>query len=330
VRPAHCGRILSSAAPPLHATFDHTAIAASRCDEAGQVITSKDEPLMDIRRIGFCLKEDEAQIEPILTDLVRWLEAEGLAVVFDENGGAVIGRPGITREALTQEVDLVVSLGGDGTLLSVARAAGTRSVPILGVNLGRLGFLTEVNIDEVRAALEKVLAGDGTVVPRMRLEVEAFRGGERLGHYHALNDAVLTRQVLSRMIDLEARADGVKVTTYHADGLIVSTPTGSTAYSLSAGGPLLLPGLEAIILTPICPHSLTQRPIVLPQNVELEIVVEAESGDAALTVDGQEGLDLEPGDRVVMHRSPHPVEIVASPFRDPYEILHTKLRWGHR
>ncbi len=285
---------------------------------------------MDIRRIGFCLKEDEHEVESIVLDLVRWLEGDGIGVEFDTNCGALIDRPGRSREELTGEVDLIVSFGGDGTLLSVARSAGTRRVPILGVNLGRLGFLTEVNIDEVRPALEKVLAGDGKVVPRMRLEVEAFRGDQRLGHFHSLNDAVLTRQVLSRMIDLEARADGVKVTTYHADGLIVSTPTGSTAYSLSAGGPLLLPGLEAIILTPICPHSLTQRPIVLPQDVELTIVVEQASDDAALTVDGQEGLDLEPGDRVVMHRSPYPVEIVASPFRDPYEILHTKLRWGHR
>lgn len=285
---------------------------------------------MDIRRIGFCLKEGEHQIEPVLNELVGWLESRGLSVVFDENCGALLGRPGMRREQLTGEVDLVVCFGGDGTLLSVARAAGTRRVPILGVNLGRLGFLTEVNIDEVRPALEKVLAGDVTAAPRMRLEVEVFRGEERLGHYHALNDAVLTRHVLSRMIDLVVWADGVKVTTYHADGLIVSTPTGSTAYSLSAGGPLLLPGLEAIILTPICPHSLTQRPIVLPKRVELTVAVDDESGDAALTVDGQEGLDLRAGDRVVMHRSPHPVSIVASPFRDPYEILHEKLRWGHR
>lgn len=285
---------------------------------------------MDIQRIGFCLKDGQRKVDARVRELIAWLESEGRELCFDEHCGAAVGRPGISREALTARVDLVVSLGGDGTLLSVARAAGTRRVPILGVNLGRLGFLTEVNIDELRAALEKVLAGDFKIISRMRLEVEAFRGAQRLGHYHALNDAVLTRQVLSRMIDLEARADGVKVTTYHADGLIVSTPTGSTAYSLSAGGPLLLPGLEAIILTPICPHSLTQRPIVLPQNVEIEIRVEMDSGSAALTVDGQEGLDLMPGDRVVMHRSPHPVEIIASPFRDPYEILHEKLRWGHR
>ena len=285
---------------------------------------------MNIRRLGFCLKDDQRQVDASVRELIAWLEGRGIELVFDENCGEAVGRAGVSRETLTAAVDLVVSLGGDGTLLSVARAAGTRSVPILGVNLGRLGFLTEVNLDELRPALDKVLAGEVTVVPRMRLEVEAFRGSKRLGHYHALNDAVLTRQVLSRMIDLEARADGVKVTTYHADGLIVSTPTGSTAYSLSAGGPLLLPGLEAIILTPICPHSLTQRPIVLPTAVELEIVVERESGEAALTVDGQEGLDLEPGDRVVMRRSPHPVEIVASPFRDRYEIMHEKLRWGHR
>jgi NAD+ kinase len=236
----------------------------------------------------------------------------------------------MTREALCERSDLIVVLGGDGTLLSVARSSGTRRVPILGVNLGRLGFLTEINVDELFLALDKVLAGDLRVVSHMRLEVQVQRGDATLGHFHALNDVVITKTALSRMIDLDAFADGHKVTTYHADGLILSTPTGSTAYSLSAGGPLLVPGLEAIVLTPICPHSLTQRPLVLPESAEIEVVTHARGGEAALTVDGQEGLELCDGDSVRVRRSPHSVDIVASPFRNRYEILHAKLRWGNR
>jgi len=232
-----------------------------------------------------------------------------------------------------------VVLGGDGTLLSVARAAGTRAVPILGVNLGRLGFLTEINMEELIPALDKILAGDLNVVSRMRagdlnvvsrmrLEVAVQQGDREVAHYNALNDAVITKTALSRMIDLEAYADGVLVTTYHADGLIVATPTGSTAYSLSAGGPVLLPGLAAISLTPICPHSLTQRPIVMPESVEIEIWVASSEEEVALTVDGQEGMQLSGGDRIRIRRSAHPVGIIASPFRSRFEIIHTKLHWG--
>ena len=164
----------------------------------------------------------------------------------------------------------------------------------------------------------------------MRLEVVASRGCEELGRFMALNDAVITKTALSRMIDLETFASGAAVATYHADGLIVSTPTGSTAYSLSAGGPLLLPGLEAIVLTPICPHSLTQRPLVLPVESEIEVVVHTRGGEATITMDGQQGMNLEDGDRVCMRRSPHPVDIVASPLRTRFQILQAKLRWGER
>jgi NAD+ kinase len=285
---------------------------------------------MTIRSVGVCLKHDQPQAEATVASLVAWLRERGLVVRVDEVVAAAVDLPATAREALAAEVDLIISVGGDGTLLSIARAAGTREVPILGVNLGRLGFLTEINVDELYPTLEKMLAGNVETVSRMRLEVVARRGDRERGRYLALNDAVITKTALSRMVDLEAWADGVKVTTYHADGLIVSTPTGSTAYSLSAGGPLLLPGLEAMVLTPICPHSLTQRPIVLPQTARIEIIVDTRGGEVALTVDGQEGLDLADGDRVTVQRSAHPVQIVASPFRNRYEILHAKLRWGER
>lgn len=283
---------------------------------------------MSIRTVGICLKEAQAQAEATVSELMAWLRERDIEVLADQNCAVFAGLPAVSRESLAARVDLIVAIGGDGTLLSVARATGTRSVPILGVNLGRLGFLTEINLDELFPSLDKVLAGELKIESRMRLEVHAMRGDEQLACFYALNDAVITNVALSRMIDLEAHADGVKVTTYHADGLIVSTPTGSTAYSLSAGGPLLVPDLEAILLTPICPHSLTQRPLVLPLAAQIEVRVLSQ--EVALTVDGQAGVELRDGDRVRVRRSDHPVDIVASPFRNRFDILHEKLRWGGR
>lgn len=286
---------------------------------------------MTIQRVGICLKENQPQAEGTVTELVAFLRDRSVEVLADPQCAGWAGLEPRSREFLAQEADLIVALGGDGTLLSVARASGTRSVPILGVNLGRLGFLAEVSLDEVLPTLDKALSGDLAVVSRMRLDVRVRRDSAEIGAFLALNDVVVTNSQLSRMIDIDAYADGVRVTTYHADGLIVATPTGSTAYSLSAGGPLLAPDLEAIVLTPICPHSLTQRPLVLPEGVEVEVVPHAGGESASLTVDGQAGLaELEEGDRITVRRSDHPVEIVASPFLDRYEILHAKLRWGER
>ncbi|MBW2273872.1 MAG: NAD(+)/NADH kinase [Deltaproteobacteria bacterium] len=285
---------------------------------------------MKIRSVGVCLKPDQPQAAETVRLLVKWLCEHELDVLLDDDAARATERSATSRDELAAAADLIMVLGGDGTLLSVARSTGTRHVPILGVNLGTLGFLTEINVDEMLPALEKVVSGDFEIESRMRLEVVAYRGREEIGRYHALNDAVLSKTALSRMIDLCTYADGVMVTTYHADGLIVSTPTGSTAYSLSAGGPLLLPGLEAIVLTPICPHSLTHRPVVMPQRCEIEVEVRSSAGPVALTVDGQEGIELADGDRVCVRRSEHPVAIVASPYRSRYEILHAKLRWGER
>jgi NAD+ kinase len=284
-----------------------------------------------IRSVGICVKEDQPQAEQTIAEMAHWLRGRGVTVLADADSAGFAGVEPLSREALAAEADLIVALGGDGTLLSVARASGTREVPILGVNLGRLGFLTEVNIDELFPALDKLLAGEYEVVRRMRLEVIALRDGEEVGRFQALNDAVITKTALSRMIDLGARADGEEVTTYHADGLVIATPTGSTAYSLSAGGPLLVPGLEAIVLTPICPHSLTQRPLVVPQSTVIDISVHVAGGGAvALTIDGQAGLELLDGDTVSLRRSEHPVTTIASPFRNRFQILHEKLRWGQR
>lgn len=285
---------------------------------------------MDIQTVGVCLKPGQPQAAETVRELVKWLGDRGIEVRVDGECAKHTGRPAEDLAVLAASVDLLISMGGDGTLLAVARAAGPRRVPILGVNLGTLGFLTEVNVEEMLPALETVLAGDAEISSRMRLEVVATRDGRELGRFMALNDAVITKTALSRMIDLETFASGQAVATYHADGLIVCTPTGSTAYSLSAGGPLLLPGLEAIVLTPICPHSLTQRPLVMPVESEIEVVVLTRGGEATITIDGQEGMELLDGDRVVMRRSPHPVDIVASPLRTRFQILQKKLRWGER
>jgi NAD+ kinase len=288
-----------------------------------------DEAFHPIRAVGVCLKPAQPQAAGAVRGLVKWLEQRGLRVIADEEAGEVTGHPSQPRSLLAGQVDLVIVLGGDGTLLSVARAVSDRPVPILGVNLGTLGFLTEVTLDELFAALELVLAGKARVEARMRLDVRALRDQGELGRFLALNDAVLTKADLARMIDLETRADGGEVTTYHADGLIVATPTGSTAYSLSAGGPIVLPELEAFLLTPICPHTLTQRPLVLPHSSQIEICVRSRN-EVQLTVDGQEGIALREGDVVAVRRSDHPVRLIASPFRSRFEILREKFHWGTR
>lgn len=284
---------------------------------------------MPIESVGICLKDDQPQAEGSVTELGRWLKARGIEIHADPQCAQWVGVPAETREEVASAAELMIALGGDGTLLSVARAVGMRSVPILGVNLGRLGFLAEVDPEELYPVLEEALIGQAEVVRRMRLEVRLERDGEEILNILALNEAMVTHGQLPRLIDVEAWADGQRVTTYHADGLIVSTATGSTAYSLSAGGPLLVPDLKAIVLTPICPHSLTQRPVVLPETAVIEVVPKIGADEMALTVDGQAGVSmLAEGDRLHVRQSEHPIDIVASSSRNRYEILQTKLGWG--
>jgi NAD+ kinase len=286
---------------------------------------------MAIRRVGICLKPEQPQLAAVVHGLEAWLVERGLEVVLGPNAASVTGASPTSRAELAEKVDLVIVLGGDGTLLAVARAIGSRPVPILGVNLGTLGFLTETAQEELSEALESVLRGGFDVEQRMRLAVVVERDGVEIGSYLALNDAVLTRTAMSRIVDLDVCADGAEVTTYFGDGLIVATPTGSSAYSLSAGGPLLLPGVEAMLLTPICPHTLTQRPLVLPHTCKVEIRVRnSRGGEVQLTIDGQVGCALREGDHVGLRRSEHPTLLLVPPGRSRFELMRRKLRWGAR
>jgi NAD+ kinase len=286
---------------------------------------------VELQAVGICVKRDEPQVAERVATLEEWLHDRGVEVVLDREAARWVGRQGEALEEVAKRVDLLIVLGGDGTLLAAARAIGEREVPVLGVNLGTLGFLAETSSDELFEALEEAFAGRLVVAPRMRLQVEVERGGHVVERYLALNDAVIGKSALSRMIDLETRADGAFVTTYHSDGLIVATPTGSSAYSLSAGGPILLPEGESILLTPICPHTLTQRPLVLPDHYRIEILVlDTRGGDVHLTVDGQVGVELEQGDRVIAARSAHPARLLVSPHRSRFAVMREKLRWGER
>ena len=286
---------------------------------------------MDIRSVGICVKPSQPQLAGLVRELEQWLVARRLEVVPDPEAGQWTEAAGAPRRELAEKADLVVVLGGDGTLLAVARAIGESPVPILGVNLGTMGFLAETARGELFPSLEQVIGGRFRSEARMRLDVVVERAGAEVGGYLALNDAVIANTSLARIVDLAVQADGVEVTTYHADGLIVSTPTGSTAYSLSAGGPLVLPSHEAILLTPICPHTLSQRPLVLPATCEVVVAIRGRQGsDIKLTVDGQVGCQLGEGDRVITRRSRHPVHLLVPPGRNRFEVMREKLRWGER
>ena len=285
---------------------------------------------MAIRTVGVAIKPGEPRALAAVRPLAKWLGERELQVLLEPEAAASVGEEGVARAELVRQVDLLIVLGGDGTLLAVARALEDSAVPILGINLGTLGFLAAVSLDEMEGALDRVLAGQMAIEPRLRLVVQIERAGGEVRRWLALNDAVVARGPSVRIIDLEVHADAQLVTTYHADGLIVSTPTGSTAYSLSAGGPILLPGVPSVVLTPICAHALTQRPLVLPETTRIEIAVDARGGEVQLSVDGQEGALLEHGDRVVIERSLHPALLVVPPTRSRFEVLRAKLRWGER
>ena len=286
---------------------------------------------MDVRSVGICVKLGQRGLAGMVDGLEKWLGERGVEVLPDPEAGRWTNASGISRSELAQRADLVVVLGGDGTLLSVARAVGECDVPILGVNLGTLGFLTETAREDLFPTLEAVLEGHFVIEERMRFDVRVERDGRELGLFTALNDAVISNTALSRMVHLATRADGAEVTTYHADGLIIATPTGSTAYSLSAGGPLLLPTLQAIVVTPISPHTLTQRPLVLPETCVVEVYVEERrGGEVHLTVDGQEGRALDDEDLVTVRRSEHPARLLVPSDRNRFELMRAKLRWGER
>jgi NAD+ kinase len=285
-----------------------------------------------VKRVGIVAKPGATEARGVVTDLLAWLGARRLGAVLEKETAALVpaaSAPSVSKAELPAQVDLLVVLGGDGTLLSMARAVGDLGVPLLGVNLGGLGFLTATTLDEMLPALEAVLAGRMVVDERMMLTVRVIRNGQRLCEYAALNDVVITKSAMSRIIDLAVSIEGQHATAYRADGLIISTPTGSTAYSLSAGGPILFPTMDAVVLTPICSHTLTNRPIVLPGNLRVEVTLLADQ-EVMATVDGQIGINLKVRDTVDVVKAGPRIRLVRFPHKEFFSVLRTKLKWGER
>ncbi|MDP1759391.1 MAG: NAD(+)/NADH kinase [Thermodesulfovibrionales bacterium] len=283
-----------------------------------------------MKKIGIVSKAGRSEPIEILKDFLPWLNNKGIEVFLDTEIASLLKMKGYPRSEMPSLVDMIIVLGGDGTMLNVARLVCERGVPILGVNLGGLGFITEVQKEEVCNAMDKTLSGEYSIEDRMMLTAHIHRHGEKIAEYTVLNDVVINKGALARIIDLETYINKTYVTIFKADGLIVSTPTGSTAYSLSAGGPVLYPTLDCIILTPICPHTLTNRPTVLPDDALIEIILKSVSEDVFLTLDGQVGFSLRKDDVVEIKRSPFKTRLVIPFERDYFQILRTKLKWGER
>jgi NAD+ kinase len=278
-----------------------------------------------VRKAGIVIKPHAPSVEGILKIVVEYFEGRGIACVLEDVAARKLGRPdGLERAAIAGASDLVVVLGGDGTLLSVAHHAAQAGVPVMGVNLGRLGFLTEIPVSETTLTLDSFLAGDTNVLsPRWLLETRTAGGVS-----YCLNDVVVTKGALARMIELTIGIDGKEVATLKADGLIVSTPTGSTAYSLSAGGPILHPMVPAVVLTPICPHTLTFRPLAVPSTSTVGVRLLTGGEEVHLTLDGQRGGVLVRNDMVDIRKAPFELQLITSPRRNYYDLVKEKLGWA--
>jgi len=287
---------------------------------------------MGIKKVGITSKPKKAEVREVVPSLIQWFRDRQIEVFVDKETAATLdGREkSLTRNEMPGQVDLIVVLGGDGTLLATARALNRKPVPLLAVNLGGLGFLTVITREELFATLELVLAGNLSTERRVQIEAEIVRADEVIASYLALNDAVLNKGAIARVLDFDVWVDDKFISTYKSDGLIVSTPTGSTAYSLAAGGPVITPSVAAFIVTPICAHTLTNRPIVLPDSATIEVAVKSQRESVYLTVDGQVGIALRSDDTVRIKRAASHVELIQSPHKTYFEILRQKLKWGER
>jgi len=284
-----------------------------------------------LERVGILLKRNKPEAIEITKQLIRWFNERNIAVYLEDGvAGQFDGSAGCPKEELPSRVEVMLVVGGDGTLLSLVRLMGENQVPILGVNLGGLGFLTEITLDILYTALEGLIQGDYKCHRRMTLSVDVVRNGEVVADFTVLNDAVINKGALARIIDLETSISGEYVTTFKADGLIISTPTGSTAYSLSAGGPIVYPSLQTIVITPICPHTLTNRPIIVPDDAVIKATLNSKNEEVILTLDGQVGFPLQFGDTVETRKGRNAILLIESPYKSYFEVLRTKLRWGER
>lgn len=292
---------------------------------------TRNEYTAPMKKIGVFAKIQDPRCREVAGELLRWLLGRGFTPLLEECLARHLGRnDGIRREEIPAMADLVIVLGGDGTLISVARLVGKSEVPILGINLGSLGFLTEIPVSGIYGALESCLYGGCRVSQRMMLNISLVRDGKEIGSYHALNDAVINKGAPAKIITLDASVDGSFLATFKADGLIVASPTGSTGYSLSANGPIVDPTIDCIIITPICSHTLTNRPIVVSADIVVTIVLHSQVENVMLTLDGQVGIPLEYCDEIRIGRSRHRTRLVLSEDTDYFNVLRSKLKWGER
>ncbi len=285
-----------------------------------------------MEQIAIFAKVHDPRCQGVATELITWLEQRGHRPLVEAHLARHIGSGlGVSNQEMRELAALVVVLGGDGTLISVARLFSERQVPIVGVNLGSLGFLTEITVEGLYPVLEQCLAGNHNVTERMMLDVAVTRGDTEIARCEVLNDAVINKGAIARIIELEARVNDMFLTTYKADGLIISTPTGSTGYSLSAGGPIVQPMMHCTVITPICPHTLTNRPIVISDESIIRLVVKSSFDEMVyLTLDGQVGVELQEGDCITVRRAETTTVLVTSPEKDYFAILRTKLKWNER
>jgi NAD+ kinase len=280
----------------------------------------------EIKRVGVVVKPNHAEALQTALELSDWLEKRGISLVGKPQSQTEKSDTDVSAEFA--DVDLAVVLGGDGTMISAARLLKNSNVPVLGINYGSLGYITEFRIEELYESLERVLIGDYTLDTRVTLDVTHERNGEQLSKNRVLNDVVINKAALARIIEIEATLDDLYVNDFRADGLIIATPTGSTAYNLSAGGPIVFPSMNAVVLTPICPFTLSNRPIVIPDSAVIELKLKTSDEEVALTLDGQIGFVLTTDDIVKVSKSETSLNLVKPPNRNYFDVLRNKLRWG--
>ena len=288
-------------------------------------------PNASIETVGLVSKPRSDLAARIVPEMVAWLTERGIHLRMDPETAGYAGRDDfLSREEVPQGAQLMIVLGGDGTLLSAARAIGGRDIPLFAVNLGGLGFLTAITVEEIYPQLERALKGVFRISRRRMLHCELWRGEDLLGAYEALNDVVLTKAEIARMIDLEVQVDQNFVCVYKADGLIIASPTGTTAYSLSAGGPIVYPTVAALAITPICPHMLTNRPVIVSDESVIHVINRGDDATTYLTIDGQLGELLNRDDRVYCRRSENCISLIRPPDMQFFDVLREKLKWGGR
>src|SRR5208337_4145100 len=287
-------------------------------------------PVPHYKTIGIISRPRRSILVEIVPNLLNWLKERGVTTLIDSETAGPVNQIeiGKTRHQIAQEADLLLVLGGDGTLLAAAREAAPHGIPILPINLGGLGFLTSFTLEELYPALEEALAGCAPISDRVMLLAERTHNGNTLTQQRVLNEAVVHKGTLARMIELELYIDGGFVCRYRADGLIVATPTGSTAYSMSAGGPIVHPAVESILITPICPHTLSDRPVVVRDTSKVELRLSETADSVFLTLDGQTGVPMQRGDRVRITRAAERLKLIQPPNKTYFEILRNKLKWG--